>query len=166
MRTITVPASSVENARNRQQYSKMNHARELIMKSARRTIILFPLLLIAWSSWVCKDSVTDGNIGDIVFPDSNVSYSRHVEPLFLRACAITGCHDAESMAAGVSFETYQGATSNPLIIWARDTTSSILVWSLEGKNGKTIMPPTYRPQLTLNQKEGIKRWIWEGAKNN
>ena len=129
-------------------------------------MLLASFALIVWSSWVCKDSVTDDSIGEIVFPDSNVSYGKQVEPLFLRACGIPGCHDRETMAAGVSFETYQDALSKPLIIIPRDTANSILVWTLERKNGKPLMPPSYRPQLTLNQKEGLKRWIFEGAKNN
>jgi len=136
------------------------------MKSLRQITIVASLILIAWSSWVCKDSVTDGSVTDIVFPDSNVSYGKQVEPLFLRACAIPGCHDQETMAGGVSFETYQDALSRPLIIIPHDTLNSLLVWTLEQKNGKPLMPPAFRPQLTLNQKEGLKRWIWEYAKNN
>ncbi|MBI1803000.1 MAG: hypothetical protein HY033_08410 [Ignavibacteriae bacterium] len=136
------------------------------MKTTRYTGLLLVSILVAWSSWVCKDSVTDNSITEIVFPDSNVSYGKQVEPLFLRACAIPGCHDRETMAAGVSFETYQDALSKPLIIIPHDTVNSILVWTLERKNGKPLMPPAYRPQLSLNQKEGLKRWIYDYAKNN
>lgn len=136
------------------------------MTSIRYAALLVSILLIAWSSWVCKDSATDGSIADIVFPASNVSYGGQVEPLFLRACGIPGCHDGETFAAGVSFETYQDAVSKPLIIIPGDTTNSILVWTLERKNSKPLMPPSFRPQLSLNQKEGLKRWIFEGAKNN
>ena len=118
------------------------------------------------SSWVCKDSITDGSIANIVFPDSNVSYTKHVEPLFLRSCAIPDCHNTASMAAGVSFETYQDAISKSGVIISGDTVNSRLVWSLRRKNNVALMPPLERPQLTENQKLGLKRWIYENATNN
>ncbi len=148
----------------------MSHSKENRIGSrvtvSRIAAVTFILILITWSSWVCKDSITDGSLGDIVFPETNVSYGNQVEPLFLRSCAITGCHDHENMAAGVNFETYQDAISKPLVIIPGDTVNSHLVWSLRRKNNVPLMPPAERPQLTENQKLGLKRWIYENATNN
>jgi hypothetical protein len=131
-------------------------------------VILLIALWLPCGMWECKDSTTDNSQEDIVFPASNVSYGKQVEPLFLRACAIPGCHTQESMAdaGGLSLETYQDALSVPLVIIPKDTLNSRLVWSIEGIRGSTIMPPIGRPPLNANQVKGLKTWIQEGAKNN
>ncbi len=137
------------------------------MRTLRTAALLTGFLLLLFWSFNCKDSITD-NGANIVFPDSGVSYGRHVEPLFLSACAIPGCHTAadKDNSGGLSLETYQEATSVPLVIIPRDTVNSRLVWSLEGKNNTPRMPPVGRPGLTTNQINGLKRWILEGAQNN
>lgn len=130
-------------------------------------ILLFAICLIC-VTWNCKDSTNDNSQANIVFPPTNVSYGQQVEPLFLVACAIPGCHTEESAggAGGLSLETYQDALSVPLIIIPKDTTDSRLVWSIEGERGSTLMPPIGRPPLNSNQIKGLKQWILEGAKNN
>ncbi len=133
----------------------------------KQAAFLLPSLLFFCLSWNCKDSVTD-NGANIVFPDANVSYGKQVEPLFLSACAIPGCHTSadKDNAGGLSLETYQEATSVPLVIIPGDTVNSRLVWSLDGRNGTVKMPPVGRSGLTANQIRGLKVWVLEGAKNN
>jgi hypothetical protein len=131
-------------------------------------VILLIAFCMTCGTWDCKDSTTDGSQDSIVFPASNVSYGKHVEPLFLRACAIPGCHTQESIAdaGGLSLESYQDAFSVPLVIIPKDTLNSRLVWSIEGAHGTVRMPPIGRPPLNTNQITGLKTWILEGAKNN
>ncbi len=137
------------------------------MKWLKKFWWVLPSALLLVVCWSCKDTIT-GDGSNIVFPDSNISYGKQVEPLFLSSCAIPGCHTEADMdnAGGLSLETYQDATSVPLIIIPKDTTNSQIVWSIEGTHGRPRMPPIGRPQLTTNQINGIKRWILEGAKNN
>jgi len=141
---------------------------DVLMKILHIFLFSLFLIVIVTVSWMCKDDVTSGNTQDIVFPDKNISYGKHVEPLFFRACAVPGCHTAESKddAGGLSLESYQEARSSPGVILSGDTVNSRMVWSLEGKNGNAIMPPTFRPRLTQNQINGLKQWIFEGALNN
>jgi hypothetical protein len=124
-------------------------------------IIYFALLI--GESWSCKDSVT-GTSG-IVFPAKNISYGKYVQPLFLQECAISGCHTQDAPAGNLSLESY--GTWGPLIIIPKDTVNSSLVWSIEAKNGQPLMPPISTEfSLTINQINGLKQWIYEGAKNN
>lgn len=113
----------------------------------------------------CKDEVSGPGLDEIVFPDSHVSYGRHVEPLFLRGCAIPGCHTGDARAGGLSLETYQEAMNGVGVIIPGDTLNSRLVWRIEGAGGRERMP-LFRPPLNENQLNGLRTWILEGAQNN
>lgn len=101
---------------------------------------------------------------DIVFPESNVSYAQHVQPLFDRTCAVSGCHDTATKQSNLSLQSYREATARPGIIVPTDPDGSVLVQRIEGK----IQPrmPYNRPPLSDNQIRGIRQWILEGAQNN
>ncbi|MFI5251914.1 MAG: hypothetical protein ACHQQQ_05705 [Bacteroidota bacterium] len=131
-----------------------------------RTLLFAILCILMVITYSCKDTVSSPDTSGIVFPASNVSYGKNVEPLFLQACAFSGCHDTESRADQLSLDNYQDAiSSKPGVIIAKDTTQSRLVWRIEGKYGLAPMP-FQRPALTTNQITGLKKWILEGAQNN
>ncbi|HLP16888.1 MAG TPA: c-type cytochrome domain-containing protein, partial [Bacteroidota bacterium] len=110
----------------------------------------------------CKDDNTVNNLNDIVFPDSNISYDRTIQPLFNIACTYSGCHDTKTMAGNLDLTTFSGIRQRYFdVVIPRDTTLSHLVWRIDGKYGLTPMPPTRA--LTLNQRQGLKKWILEGA---
>jgi hypothetical protein len=113
----------------------------------------------------CKDTVESPDLTQYVFPSSNVKYGQHVEPLFLAGCAFTGCHDSQTMADGLSLETYQEALNKSGVIVGGDTTNSRLIWRIEGKYALAQMPLGRTP-LNSNQINGLKKWILEGAINN
>lgn len=114
----------------------------------------------------CKDDLSGPGTEGIVFPDSNVSYLKHVQPLFDRGCAFSGCHGPDTFDdAGFSLDSYQNATNRSDIIVPRNPDGSILVRRIEGTTAGVRMPLT-RPPLTDNQIRGIRRWILEGAQLN
>ena len=135
------------------------------MKLFKYLGVVGSFMIITGGLWTCKDTITDGGYDDIVFPDSNVSYGRHVEPLFLRACAIPGCHDDNTQAGDLSLETYQAARARVGMIIPGDPDNSLLVRRIEGQLGGR-MPPPPLPDLNVNQIKGIRTWIREGAQNN
>jgi len=110
----------------------------------------------------CEDTTGPG--ADIVFPDVNVSYSQHVQPLFNQTCTLSGCHNDASMASNLSLTSYQNLTQRPEIVVPGDPEQSILYLRIEGRLGRQM--PLNRPPLTTNQREGIRTWIEEGAENN
>ncbi len=142
------------------------------MMSKKIMTLLAVCAVMFLTLWSCKDDQSGPGPSTVVFPDSGVSYSRHVEPLFYQSCAFTGCHGADTFQAfGFSLDSYQNATYKPgIIIPCRinqpcNPENSILVQRIEGINGLEIMPPV-GPPLNSNQVKGIKEWIREGAQNN
>ena len=115
----------------------------------------------------CKDEGTSSGTSDIVFPDSNVSYGKQVQPLFDRGCAFYGCHGADTFdERGYSLESYHNATSRAGVIIPYDPNGSLLIQAVEGRAPNSRrMPPNSDP-LTPNQINGLRRWIIEGAVNN
>ncbi len=120
--------------------------------------------ILAWGSWTCKDNVTGTDISQIVFPDSNVSYGKQVEPLFLRACAIPQCHTSDTRAGDLSLETYSDAMERVDVIVPKHPEVSLLVLWINGS--RTPQMPIGLPPLNANQIHGISQWILEGAQNN
>ena len=114
----------------------------------------------------CQDQTTGpvNGTGEIVFPDSNVSYSAHVQPLFDRRCNASGCHDSGTRAGDLSLQSYVEATERPGMIVPGEPDGSILVQSIEGILGRR-MPLSSTPLLE-NQIKGIRQWVLEGARNN
>ena len=125
-------------------------------------VFSFALFLIS-----CKDEVTGVDDSSIVFPAANVSYVRHVEPLFQQRCAVSGCHAGSSPAAGLSLQTpsYSSLMNHqPRLVVAGASNNSLLILRLEGRI-QPLMPLRGNP-LNQNQLNGIKKWIDEGALYN
>lgn len=110
----------------------------------------------------CDDPA--GPVSDIVFPEENVSYSQHVQPLFNQTCTFSGCHNDASMASGLSLTSYIRLTERPDIVIPGDPDNSVLYLRISGQLGAQM--PLNRQPLTLNQQQGIFTWIAEGAENN
>lgn len=125
------------------------------------TFNIFILLFLIINS--CDDQI---NIpSDEEIPDSNISYNKHIQPIFNVRCATSGCHDDQTKAAGLSLTNYQNTTSSYIFVNPGNPDASLLVLSVEGKSTYP-MPPPGRPPLTQKQIKAIRTWVAEGAKNN
>ena len=126
-------------------------------------VLLFGSLFIYWG---CKDSITADQIDNLVIPDSNVSYSRDLQPVFNLHC--TNCHGNGQIDGGISLTSWSNTTADPSVVFPGYPNNSILVWSIQAKPNVSPMPPMdspYKP-LNANQVNGVITWIKEGAKNN
>lgn len=129
---------------------------------------LFTLtVLLGMMSLSCKDEITGDNANPIVFPDANVSYSKHVDPLFQQKCALAGCHAGSSAQAGLNlFQPSYSQLINhqPRLVVSGASNNSLLVQRIDGRIPPQM--PFGREPLNSNQINGIKKWIDEGAQNN
>ena len=132
---------------------------------SRIVLILAPLAILgALLVPSCKDE--QPNTSGYLLPDSNVSYSRDIDPLFAQTCLGSQCHSGSTPAQGLNLEppSYSHLYYfTPTLVTPRDTNSLLLKW-LDG----TFSPrmPSAQNPLTANQFNGIKQWIKEGAKDN
>lgn len=119
------------------------------------------------------------------------SYQDDVLPIVQKSCALTACHSSKQSNLGI-YLTYDGAqvyaelqktsptATGQKFVVAGDPTKSYLMMKLDGKQASlaasctaipscgTEMPPG-EPAGTLlpaDQRDTIRKWISEGAKDN
>ncbi|GBD86707.1 planctomycete cytochrome C [bacterium BMS3Abin03] len=124
-------------------------------------IILFTFLLIAFTD--CDDTVVQ-EVDNRTIPDSNVSFSKNISPIFELKC--NSCHGNGKTEAGLNL-TSPAYFVDGIIVVPGEPDNSVLVWTIEWKAGFPSMPPPdYSVPLTSEQIRGVKTWITEGAKDN
>ncbi|MBS1914273.1 MAG: hypothetical protein JST22_19950 [Bacteroidetes bacterium] len=129
--------------------------------SMRWAAFLLPAVLTLALA-ACDTGITSP--GAIVFPGSNVSFGRHVQPLLEYGCAYSGCHNDVDRAGDIYVTSYIGLFQTPGVVHPGDSTSSLL-WQIVTQR----LP--HRDVLIGNlvspaQAHGIAVWIQEGASNN
>ncbi len=130
----------------------------------KRQIISFGLLTVF--SIIIIFSCDDTNVDDgIDIPSENISYSQHIQPVFNLKCNSKDCHNDIDYAGGLSLTSYANTTADYLIVAPGKPDNSKLIWSIKAESAYPMPPPGYQP-LTLDQINGITKWVEEGAKNN
>lgn len=122
------------------------------------SFIGLPLIAFGCTS----NQVTDPD--KIVFPDTNVSYSRHVQPYLTLSCAFAGCHHADLPAGGVRLTDYSGimfSRANLVVPGKPDESLIIFVMDKRIPHSDAIFV-----RINDNHLKGLKQWITEGAINN
>ncbi|MBC8144391.1 MAG: hypothetical protein H7X80_02330 [bacterium] len=132
-------------------------------------LVFIPAVIVAFV--VMYSACSDQPLAppSVEFPDSNISFNAHVKPILLSNCALSGCHDGYSDApenpGNITFrlETYADVLSNQLVTPSDPERSSLA----EVLRGIRLHPNTaYLNALNDNQRNGIVKWIKEGASNN
>lgn len=126
------------------------------------SMTIFLSALIIFSS--CDDTITIHDLDNRVIPEQNVKFGEHLLPVFEMKCNSSGCHNDRDRAGSLAFTSWTN-TVVPGIVNPGDTLTSRMIWSITGASVRP-MPPLGFPPLTINQIQGIRTWIKEGAKNN
>lgn len=113
----------------------------------------------------CKDEINGVDIDNRTIPPDNISYSRHIAPIFDYKCNFSGCH-ADGVNSSYVMTSWSGVTTYPIVM-PGNPDNSILVLRITGRV-PPIMPPigSYATPITAEQERGIRTWIKEGAQNN
>ena len=139
----------------------------------REMVILASVAAIVVGLVACRDTSNPvTKLDEIVFPDSNISYAKQVQPLFFAACAGASCHENARKGNtenggndNLDLTLYAGLwRADYTIITPPDTSNSILIWCIEWRPIVNVYPMPPTKQLSQNQIRGMKRWIFEGAK--
>jgi hypothetical protein len=129
-------------------------------------VILFSVLTS------CKSSTEANNNGQTVYPDSGLSYSQHIRPIFIEDCAtISGCHQSASHAGGLDLETdppipsFPGEDGPTVIAFSPSLSNLYLVLFDQVPGVSPRMPPTNVSVSGLEDSKikAIGTWISEGA---
>lgn len=99
---------------------------------------------------------------DIVFPDDNISYHQHVEPLLRYTCNYPGCHTLYDRAGGVVLDSYEQlmfASSGQMVIQGEPERSHLVLYLTYQLHHS--VPIDFR--VSKSQIDGIKKWISNGA---
>jgi hypothetical protein len=131
------------------------------------------VLLLSFGSLFFIAGCDDGIIDDgnkLIFPEpgeGEVSFLNNVQPFLRLRCANATCHGSVSPADGRSFVNYasvMNSFSNISFVRPYDAEGSLFYQVATGVN------PHLRNlglrELTDNQRQGIRRWIDDGALNN
>ncbi len=121
-------------------------------------------LIAAFVVCISINGCSDGAISDpdqIVFPPSDVSFARHVQPLLTLSCAFSGCHDSERPENNyVALTSWVGVRNIRVVNLGGDTACGLIrvVFGRQFHSGIV--------RVNANQREGLKTWVLEGAQNN
>lgn len=108
---------------------------------------------------ICPDP--DGNGGN---PNINprACFTRDILPVLVSRCASAGCHDAVTHAEGYIFTSY---STSMIAVVPGNPGESKLYEVITKTSGENMMPPAGSAQLTLAEKDSIRKWISYGALN-
>lgn len=92
-----------------------------------------------------------------------VCFSKDILPIFESYCAKGGCHDNVSRVGGYILDSYDNIIKKD--IKPGNAANSKIYRVIITTDPGDIMPPPGSLPLTQSQKDIIKKWIDEGAKN-
>lgn len=102
--------------------------------------------------------------------DAPVSFKEDVLPIFQVHCAACHAPGGEgATASGLTLTTYQGVmkgTKFGAMVIAGDPDSSNLMRLLDWKTSPELRMPHDKKQLPVGERDTIRTWIRQGAKNN
>ena len=120
--------------------------------------IIYTIMLIISGIFISACDDTSTNIDNEQIPASNVSFSKHIQPIFNTKCV--GCHGVGSTEGEVDLTTWSGTFA---VVFPGEPDNSRLVWVIELN---PAIPHPQFPFLTSQQIKGVRTWIQEGANNN
>ncbi len=96
--------------------------------------------------------------------DHSICFSRDIQPLLFSSCANTGCHNAASAREGIVLTDYNSILGSEEIVVPYQPNRSEL-YTVLSQGGEDRMPPSPLPPMSDSDKELIRSWITEGARN-
>jgi hypothetical protein len=134
------------------------------MKRVKNILLVFTLLLTIVS---CQHKIGDDLDGvevDVLCDPNTVYFVNDIQPILASNCAYAGCHDAVTKKDGYDFSSYTSLMSSDVVKSGKPDDSEL--YEVLFESGDDLMPPPPKTALSSDQKEKIRNWILQGAKNN
>jgi hypothetical protein len=144
-----------------------------------RVVLIAPLLVVLTAACADFNSPADptGGVPDVLI--AAPLFSRDIEPILVKRCAIGGCHTPGALQGGLTLsagEAYNALVNIPsrldsrfrrVVPFAPDTSWILRMLGPDsvGRGGRVRMPLASTP-LTQNQLTTIRNWIALGAVRN
>src|ERR1700687_1688047 len=133
-----------------------------------KTQFLFgPAIALAIAGLIGVEITTPGN--EACAATAKMSFSEDVLPIFRGRCI--GCHQSGGEGAeksGLDLSSYEGVmkgTKYGKMVIPGDPESSNLMWLLDWRASPELRMPHGKRKLSTCDRDAIRAWIREGAKN-
>jgi hypothetical protein len=134
----------------------------------RRLLILGGAIVLAIAGSIGEEIVSSS--GQLCAAPAKTSFSEDVMPIFVGHCF--SCHKPGGQGneqSGLDLSSYEGVmkgtTSGKMVI-PGDPEGSNLMWLLDWRGAPATHMPLGKKKLSTCDRDAIRAWIREGAKNN
>ncbi|MBL7857277.1 MAG: hypothetical protein JNM57_06280 [Cyclobacteriaceae bacterium] len=142
-----------------------------VLKSRKKQTIASAIMLFMISTMLLDSCVHDPfldgdtlNGGEPTTPGctngGQVCFESSILPIFISSCARSGCHDATTREEGYVLDSYNNIVRKGI---SPGNASGSKLYKVLFETGEDQMPPD--APLSQAQKDSIKLWINQGAKN-
>ena len=138
------------------------YPRENTMKPLRIAIALIALFVVWYGCTTTPTTTTTTTTDTTQTSTATVCFSKDVQPIFQANCAVSGCHDSQTLEDGYDLSSYSGIMRG---VKASNANSSVVYTITASSLGSRRMPPSPRAALTDAQRAIIANWINAGAQN-
>jgi mono/diheme cytochrome c family protein len=134
----------------------------------RQLMILAGSALLAIGGIIGEEIMSSS--GQVCAADAKASFADDVMPIFVGRCF--SCHQPGGQgneASGLDLSTYEGVmrgTKAGKMVIPGDPDSSNLMWLLDWRGAPQTHMPLGKKKLSTCDRDAIRDWIREGAKNN
>ncbi|MCK5452924.1 MAG: hypothetical protein KAJ16_01110 [Calditrichia bacterium] len=128
-----------------------------------RLLVIFIIFSTVFMLQQCKKNSTEPE--EFIYPDSNLSFIDHIQPIFQRDCATSGCHTGTPPQNGLDLGTLTPTfmSNNGPVVIAFDADHSRLYRVLLSDYLGISRMPRGRGPLSTGKITAIRTWINEGA---
>ena len=135
----------------------------------KRKPVLFAAATVIAVGGICGTEIISA-ASKLCAAQEKMSFSEDVMPIFKGRCV--GCHQAGGEGyekSGLDLSSYEGVmkgTKFGKMVLPGDPTGSNLMWLLDWRGAPETRMPHGKKKLSTCDRDAIRAWIQEGAKNN
>jgi mono/diheme cytochrome c family protein len=133
----------------------------------RQLSVLGAAIFLAIGGTIGEEIISSG---EVCAAQAQTSFSEDVMPIFVGRCF--SCHQPGGQGnekSGLDLSTYEGVmrgTKSGKMVIPGDPDGSNLTWLLDWRGAPETHMPLGKKKLSTCDRDAIKSWIREGAKNN